>query len=206
MKKGFTLPEILITVTILGVVASLTIPVLVSNYKSRSTALMLRKFYSNMKFAVEMYKKDERRDTLANVELSDGFFGENLSTYMKTNTITDINDSYKKAVMKDASCFTYKRISNNEIVFYYAPNVIDCTNPQNGNNQNFVPADGKKVFRFTLDTSGPGEPVGFVSSTKDDANSSRASLVTECQSNKNSCTKLIELDGWRVMKDYPYKF
>ena len=35
MKKGFTLVEILITITIIGIVAALTLPIVIQNYEER---------------------------------------------------------------------------------------------------------------------------------------------------------------------------
>ncbi len=45
-KLGFTLAEILITLGIIGVVAAVTIPMLISNYQKRSTETQLKKAYS----------------------------------------------------------------------------------------------------------------------------------------------------------------
>ncbi len=46
MKKGFTLAEVLITLTIIGVVAALTIPTVVRNYQKQQTVVQLKKVYS----------------------------------------------------------------------------------------------------------------------------------------------------------------
>jgi prepilin-type N-terminal cleavage/methylation domain-containing protein len=47
MKKGFTLAEVLITLTIIGVVAALTIPGLVASYQEKVTVTQLKKVYTN---------------------------------------------------------------------------------------------------------------------------------------------------------------
>lgn len=39
MKKGFTLAEVLITLGIIGVVAALTLPSLITNYRKKETLL-----------------------------------------------------------------------------------------------------------------------------------------------------------------------
>ena len=44
-KTGFTLAEILITIGIIGVVAALTIPVLIQNSNSKSLQLSLKNHY-----------------------------------------------------------------------------------------------------------------------------------------------------------------
>ncbi len=46
MKKGFTLAEVLITLGIIGVVAALTLPSLIQNYKEQATVTRVKKFYS----------------------------------------------------------------------------------------------------------------------------------------------------------------
>ena len=43
MKKGFTLAEVLITLGIIGVVAALTMPMLIQNYKNRVYVNQLKK-------------------------------------------------------------------------------------------------------------------------------------------------------------------
>lgn len=46
MKKAFTLAEVLITLGIIGVVAAMTMPSLIQNYKERETVSKIKKFYS----------------------------------------------------------------------------------------------------------------------------------------------------------------
>ncbi len=43
-KKGFTLAEILITLGIIGIVAAMTIPTLISNYKKKEYSTKIKKF------------------------------------------------------------------------------------------------------------------------------------------------------------------
>lgn len=46
--KAFTLAEVLITLAIIGVVAALTIPTVISNYQERQTITALKKFYTEV--------------------------------------------------------------------------------------------------------------------------------------------------------------
>lgn len=46
MKKAFTLAEVLITLGIIGVVAALVMPSLVTSYKEKATVVKLKKFHS----------------------------------------------------------------------------------------------------------------------------------------------------------------
>ncbi len=48
IKKGFTLAEVLITLAIIGVVAALTIPTVVRNYRERQAISTIKKVYSSL--------------------------------------------------------------------------------------------------------------------------------------------------------------
>jgi prepilin-type N-terminal cleavage/methylation domain-containing protein len=48
-NSGFTLAEVLITLAIIGVVAALSIPVVIKNYKNTQTISQLKKTFSELK-------------------------------------------------------------------------------------------------------------------------------------------------------------
>ena len=52
-RFGFTLPEVLITLGIIGVVAALTIPNFIENYNKRATAVRLKKTYNTLATAIQ---------------------------------------------------------------------------------------------------------------------------------------------------------
>ena len=54
MRKGFTLAEVLITLGIIGVVAALTLPQVVTNYEKKATEVRLKKDYSTLANALKM--------------------------------------------------------------------------------------------------------------------------------------------------------
>ena len=53
-KWGFTLAEVLITLGIIGVVAALTLPNIITNYQKKVTVERLKKTYSTLWQAVQM--------------------------------------------------------------------------------------------------------------------------------------------------------
>ncbi len=53
-KSAFTLAEVLITLAIIGVVAAMTIPTLISNYKEKVTVTKVKNFYSRFSNAYQL--------------------------------------------------------------------------------------------------------------------------------------------------------
>lgn len=58
LYTGFTLAEVLITLGIIGIVASMTIPTLYQNYSERQYLAGLKKFNSTLQQAVALWKQD----------------------------------------------------------------------------------------------------------------------------------------------------
>ena len=54
MKRGFTLAEVLITLTIIGVIAAITIPNLMQSYKKREVEVKVKEAYSILSNAVKI--------------------------------------------------------------------------------------------------------------------------------------------------------
>ena len=57
-RLGFMLAEVLITLGIIGVVAALTLPVLIQNYQKKATATSVKKAYSELNQIIESAKAD----------------------------------------------------------------------------------------------------------------------------------------------------
>lgn len=62
MRKGFTLSEVLITLSIVGVVAVLTIPSVMKNYRNRLYTAQLEKVYAQVSDAAQSIMNDEHVD------------------------------------------------------------------------------------------------------------------------------------------------
>nr|QGT49854.1 hypothetical protein Melaina855_2410 [uncultured Candidatus Melainabacteria bacterium] len=59
IKKGFTLAEVLVTLSIVGIVAVLTIPSIVKNYRYKTYVTSLKKIYSQVTDAAQAIMNDE---------------------------------------------------------------------------------------------------------------------------------------------------
>lgn len=58
MNKGFTLAEVLITIGVIGIVAAMTMPVLVGNYQKKQNIVTLKKAYAEMSQALTLAQID----------------------------------------------------------------------------------------------------------------------------------------------------
>lgn len=58
LPKAFTLAEVLITLAVIGIVAALTIPVLVQNADERATVTTLKKVYSTLSSAYKLAEQE----------------------------------------------------------------------------------------------------------------------------------------------------
>ena len=96
MKKGFTLSEILITLTIVGVVAALTVPAVMKNYRNKMYTAALQKTYNQLSDATIAIMNDEHVDdfyeTKAAVCGEDGNCVTNFAYFL---------DNYLEPVRKD---------------------------------------------------------------------------------------------------------
>lgn len=74
-KKGFTLAEILITLGIIGVVAAMTIPILINKINEIQTVSKVKKFYSTMSQAIKLAVEESGEDVLTWAEQASKFSG-----------------------------------------------------------------------------------------------------------------------------------
>lgn len=97
-KKGFTLAEVLITLGIIGVVASLTLPAIVQKQQEKATVTALKKFYSMLSQAyiqakLEYGTVDTWYETSMTQQERSKLVAEKLIKYIKTTKICESNCS-----------------------------------------------------------------------------------------------------------------
>lgn len=63
-KTGFTLAEVLVTLSIVGVIAAVSTPTLIANYTKKTQAVAIKKFVTQLEGAYTRYMADNRADTL----------------------------------------------------------------------------------------------------------------------------------------------
>ena len=106
---AFTLAEVLITLAIIGIVAALTIPALISNYQKKTYVAQLQKVYSSLSNAAKMLMADEMVDNLSDTYLFyegdedyENSVGRFLKTYFKVvKTCNKLDDTLRECIPND---------------------------------------------------------------------------------------------------------
>ena len=207
MQKGFTLAEVLITIGIIGVVAALTLPVLIANYRKNVVVERLKKFYTVMNQAVlqatEEYGDWQQWDVAEENSLMDNYLKKYLKI-LKTERKNDINYYY----FPDGSMF-YPLYSEsdtrNSKEFVFCPVASKCEKR------------GVERFYFVFNTvsydinltsfKNPIEPYSWKwTGKREDLFKGSFGCSADISGRNDYCATLIMVDGWQISKDYPFGF
>ena len=227
LVPAFTLAEVLITLAIIGVVAAMTIPTLITNFEKKERITKLKKSYAEFINLLQLSKVD-------NGEVSAWTFPNNYELdEIKRFADTYIVPYYKNIKTCDGLCDSnyewYKLNGNAEQVEYVGEYQIQLPNGSyltSKTGQKTGVAGTVGIVHFYLDTNGKAGPnkLGkdiFLLSTLDQYSghylyghhlSDRNVILDESNSNNcnenvgngRRCTHLIILDGWEFKEDYPY--
>jgi len=233
MNKGFTLAEVLITLGVIGVVAAMTIPVLVSSYQKKQTVASLKVAYSQLNQAIRMAESEKGFMSEWNFASGEAYksFENYILPYMKNikalnmETNGSLGITYRKlngqpetglGMMRELYQSKIYTLANGTQLFLPVKgggiSIIIDINGFKGPNQ-----FGKDLFCFDIRKDSGLVPWGYVSTSECDVpdadTRSRTFFMSSssCQSyscNKNNrgmwCAALIIIDGWHIADDYPW--
>ena len=221
---AFTLAEVLITLGIIGIVAAMTMPALISHHKKIETSARLKKFYSSMEQAIRLSEidngdsrewikastqKDEEgnSDYEANGKASKEFFMTYLAPYFKYIKITEGenftdengeqtgNGTQGTVYLADGSSFRFNNGSCMDFIF-----------DANGNAKPNVVGRDTFVFYMCFSDSTRKSVCGNGNKafcTKRQVYNNRTELINACKTNAYYCSALLEHDNWEFKDDYP---
>ena len=157
---GFTLAEVLITLTIIGVVAAMTLPTLIQNQQKRSLEVATQKFYSNMSQAVKKYMADEGVDDLRNTPLTWNFIlnsDENEANEAKAQkACEEFVQKYLKVVkVCEEGCFADNYTMQNGEITY----AVGTKSEEKNYTGKFVLADGSVMEIYGGGNNGNDVPI-----------------------------------------------
>lgn len=227
-KKAFTLAEVLITLGIIGVVAAITMPMLIDSYNKNLTEVRLKKFYSTINQAYNMVIAER------------GDYNDWLSDYAvesesKNNKVVDKNElvvtKFKEYFGKYIS-FTDEKIVQADgytrHLFYLKDGSAMSPAAYNSYDYEFFPQNAEKClkresierfgscsFPFFLTGGKTAFLKGFApysfplkksTFTMDELyQGSSYSCKDGTSISGNYCGLIIMLNGWEIPKDYPRK-
>lgn len=218
MKKAFTLAEILITLGIIGVVAAITIPTVIKHHQQKVVVTRLQKFYTIINQAIKLSEAEngncgnwdipDDSDINGNPYTALEFYNTYLANYIKSNEIelaevTGVDGIIQvRTVVSFADGSAMTLASNHGIVIHFYPYKSKLNNVTN-------PA--KEQFAFSFNKINSVEQVCSVEPYTYTWNGTRAQLISKARYGcnktallKNYCAKLIQYDGWKISKDYPW--
>ncbi len=225
-KYAFTLAEVLITLAIIGIVAVLTVPTLVNNYKKKEISVHLKRFYSVMQQAIQLseidngaattwnknsiaYLQDGSIDFDKNKEFVEVFLNEYILPYLKYNKVIDSTTK-----TEPSHGLMFKRVYFPDGTYFEAKNgaCIDLffdANGEKGPNEYgkdkflflFCNLDADKNYHF----DSPNQVFGPYNSLNWQNYTTRANALERCKASAIECSVLLQkYDNFEFKKDYPY--
>jgi len=217
MKRyfGFTLSEILITLGIVGVVASLTLPSVIKHYQKQAVLTQLKKAYSELGQAIQLAEAEHgSRETWDFSLTGKQFFKTYLDNYIKINQTTSnkLKQNVKYYQMNGSvynvgyiwqNCYIVTTNSGYTLFFETWGDkrnqyiFVDVNGPFKGPN-----TFGKDLHSFLLWKDKGLQPLNI--SDYGNPTTDRQALMQKCKTYGNCCTAIIMMDNWQFSKDYPW--
>lgn len=232
MKRGFTLAEVLVTLGVIGVVAAMTLPTLIQNYRNHVAETRLKKFYSTFNQAIQR-SVVENGDTNTWDMFMGGSAVDNKGNY--ANNIEQVEENYEKYLGKYIKTVNKKKISTStagkNIIYltYYLPDGSAFAFPQNTDRDIYyfisnpekclqkdtVEQRGKCMFEFEFYPKNKAyewkylyrkglEPYYYSWDGKMQTLHNDTSYGCK-DGGGHYCTAIIQQNNWKIPKDYPRK-
>lgn len=166
MKKGFTLTEVLIALTIVGTIAALTLPSILSTYKYKLYTTQLNRAYAQIVTAVNQAIADEHADNYnKNSDTPTGFYATS-AAYSPHNFLMKYFKQGKKCTDANKYCGTnvinaYKNANGNTFTHNWHTDAVISTS--NGAVISMISIAAAKSLGFAeplifLDVNGEKDP------------------------------------------------
>ncbi len=210
MTKAFTLAEVLITLGIIGIVAAMTLPALITKYQKHVTVNRLKHAYSVLSQAVKLSEVSngsiddwDWSAAYLNSEALEIWLKQYMCPYMKYTEISN-SDSEKTTIkIANGTTFTFKANSETNI------HVFVQLSPKNQERNTFVFLIQKGLNNRHLVLNKSGVWPYSYSATGIDTNTRafwKDNTSYGCNRNgkKYLCAGLIMYDGWQIKDDYPW--
>ena len=224
-KAAFTLAEVLITLGIIGVVAAMTLPALVQNYRKHVVETRLAKFYTVMNQAIQRSEVDNGSQEFWEFPSGSSsrldFYNKYLAKYIKTTKVVTNSELNTQSASPIIIYFADGSAAVVGTTWLFYPEAKNLKLKKFGENEDIVYVDtetsGRDWFTFIFNPSSRNnyykkglEP--YVSGWNGTKESLYNHSVLGCRKQLSGtyerayCAKLIQMNGWKIPDDYPLKF
>ena len=217
-KRAFTLAEVLITLAIIGVVAAMTIPTLVSKYQENVRVTKLKRAYAEVSQALKLAEAEhgtmeswDFSNYTAGIERNSYFFENYIKPYIKLQKICIPNnlDCWRNDTTGYTDTVSAIAVSGYALSTWVdSRNIggwvnVDIDGPYRGEN-----AKGKDIFEIKYIYKAGNDvsenltkPGIFLNGLQFKTQKNR----DELKERNDYCGALIFLDGWKMSDDNPCK-
>jgi len=216
ISKGFTLAEVLITIGIIGVVAAITIPNMITNYQKKQTVVKLQKSISVLNQAYRLSYNDlgEPDDlTISGSEYFRKYWAPYIKSALYCNNYFACGYSAERPfsdMQGNAFSLQITTDSDNRATFYTPDGVLYLIR--------LIDGAGKVVKQINIDINGGQKPnklgkdVFYAVLLPDGkgilpygATFNDAQVKNNCLNNNGQlCAEYIRRSGWKIPNDYKW--
>lgn len=217
-KNAFTLAEILITLGLIGVVAAMTMPALISNHNKSVVETRLSKAYNVFSNAIRLSEIDNGMmmdwptganldmDLFWNVYIKPYFVGAKLcldctecgySSDCNTEQVRQKWSGYEDWSLNSSSTRILFQLNDGTVIFFPKNTYLSDGSPE-------------YVSFLLIDINGPKKPNEAGRDVFYFNRNYKSGIISapegDCKTNRNSCSYAIMSNGWKIPDDYPFKF
>ncbi len=199
--------EVLITLGIIGIVAAVTLPILISNYRKHVVETRLKAAYSQLFQAISLSEIQNGELTSWEVITSsynqqNEWINKYIAPYLEHTKVGRNQDP--QYIKQDNGKVPYIKLKNGTIIYFhmgsYADFFIDINGLQKPNKLGYDQFICNINIRNLNNTRKGLFMYGYIHITN------HKTAVDICTRNSGMCGALIQYDGWKIKNDYPYKF
>ncbi len=208
----------LITLGIIGIVASLIMPALIDNHNKQVVVARIQKFYSTMNQAIARAEvdyggRDMWFEDNSDYESQKSWCEKYLIPYMNVIDSGKLLNTYFYMTFADGSSVVLAA-ANGRDWFFFPGNIQKCLNNSSALYSTigkcsfafyYNPtkrADGNGYYAWEFSTYGTSSWDGNVDTLKND---SKYGCNTTKSDFAGYCTKWIQVNSWKIPKDYPFR-
>lgn len=198
IKSGFTLAEVLITLGIIGIVASLTLPSIIANTRYKEASARLKKFNSTMAQVLILSENDNGAVNSWDMSLKpEDFVRKYFGPYIKSLKIDSADEDRNtgRIYFTDGSTVSIQKGRCMDISF----DVNGERKPNKSGYDQFVFLACDKTITEWCSNK------GWCTYYKPSYDQSRIERLKKCKTIPSYCSALLEYDNWEFKDDYPYK-